>query len=125
MQTNILLVEKENALSDPKIYSEVKKVISDDWKMAKTFNEFFENIAPSLKILPKEITKSDVGNDIEPTSNYINNLTDHPSIRVIKSRKKEEQTFILIMFLMKKFLTKLGKYKLRQQYSKMIFQKKF
>ena len=125
MQTNILLVDKENALSDPKISSEVKKVISDDWKMAKTFNEFFENIAPSLKILPKEIAKSDVGNDIEPTSNYINNLTDHPSIRVIKSRKKEEQTFILIMFLMKKFLTKLGKYKLRQQYSKMIFQKKF
>ena len=28
------------------------------------------------------------------------------------------------MFLMKKFLTKLGNYKLRQRYSKMIFQQK-
>ena len=90
-------------------------------EIAETFNEFFVNIVPSLKISPKENYETDVGNDNEPILNYINKYKNHPSIKVIKSREKEEQLFLLIMFLMKKFLTKLGNYKLRQQYSKMIF----
>ena len=51
------------------------------------------NIVPSLKISPKENYKTDVGNDNEPILNYINKFKNHPSIKVIKSRKKEEQTF--------------------------------
>ena len=37
----------------------------------------------------------------------------------------EEQTFSFNNFLMTKFLTKLGNYKLWQQYRKMILQQKF
>ena len=93
LQTKILLVEKGNDLSDPEISSEVEKVISEDMEIAETFNEFFVNIVPSLKILPKENYETDVGNDNEPILNYINKFKNHPSIKVIKSRKKEEQTF--------------------------------
>ena len=93
LQTKTLLVEKANDLNDPEISSEVEKVISDDTEIAETFNEFFVNIVPSLKISPKENYKTDVGNDNEQILNYINKFKNHPSIKVIKSRKKEEQTF--------------------------------
>ena len=72
LQTKILLVEKGNDLSDPEISSEVEKVVSDDIKIAKTFNEFFVNLVPSLKIWPKENYETHVGNDNEPILNYIN-----------------------------------------------------
>ena len=50
------------------------------------------NIVPILKISPKENCETDVGNANEPILNYINKFKNHPSIKVIKSRKKEEQT---------------------------------
>ena len=93
LQTKILLVEKGNDLSDPEISSEVEKVISEDMEIAETFNEFFVNIVPSLKISPKENYETDVRNDDEPVLNYINKFKNHLSIKIIKSRKKEEQTF--------------------------------
>ena len=84
---------KGNDLSDPETTSEADKVISEDMEIAETFNEFFMNIVPSLKIWPKENYETDVGNDNKPILNYINKFKNHPSIKVIKSRKKEEQTF--------------------------------
>ena len=55
LQTKILKngMEKGNDLSDPEIFSEVEKVISEDMEIAETFNDFFVNIVPSLKIYPK------------------------------------------------------------------------
>ena len=34
-------------------------------EIAETFNKFFINIAPNLKILPEENYETDVGNDNE------------------------------------------------------------
>ena len=85
-----MLLEKGNDLSDRKISSEVDKVISEDMGIAETFNEFFVNIVPSLKLSPKENYETDIRSDIEPILNYINKFENHPSIKVIKSRKKEE-----------------------------------
>ena len=68
-QTKILLVEKANDLSDPEISSEVEKVILEDMEIAETFNEFFVNIVPSLKISPKENYETGVGNDNKPILN--------------------------------------------------------
>ena len=45
-------------------------------------------------------------------TDHIKKFENHPSIKVVKSTKKGEQTILLIMFLMKKFLTKLGNSKL-------------
>ena len=86
-------MEKGNDLSDPEISSEFENVISDDMEIVQTFNEIFVHIVPSLKISPKENYEKDVENDNEPILNYINKFKNHPSIKVIKSRKKEEQTF--------------------------------
>ena len=104
-----MLVEKGNDLSDPEISSEVEKVIPEDMEMAETFNEFFVNIVPSLKISPKENYETDVGNDNEPILNYINKFKNHPSIKVIKSRKKEEQTFTFSYVSYKEVLNEIRK----------------
>ena len=60
------------------------RTISDDRGIAETLSNFFVNIVPSLKI--------------SLILNYISKFK-HPSIKVIKSRKKEEQTFTLRRFI--------------------------
>ena len=91
-------MEKGNALSHPEISSEVETVISVDRKIAETFNNLFVNILPSLKISPKVNYETDVGNHNEPILTYINKFKNHPGIQVIKSTKKEEQTFTFNYF---------------------------
>lgn len=66
-------------------------------------------IVPSLQFLPKKKYRTDVGNDKGPIVNYIDKFKNQPSIKVIKSRKNK--LLVLIMSLMKKFLTKLGNYR--------------
>ena len=100
---------KGNDLSDPEISSEVEKVISEDMEIAETFNKFFVNIVPSLKISQKENYETDVGNDNEPMLNYINKFKNHPSIKIIKSRKKEEQTFTFSYVSYEEVLSKIRK----------------
>ena len=51
------------------------------------------NFSKILKISPKENYETDVANDNEPILNYISKFKNHPSIKVIESRKKEKQTF--------------------------------
>ena len=70
-------MEKGNDLSNPEISSEVEKVLSEHMKIAETFNEFFVNIVPSLKISPKENYETNVGKDNEPILNYIDKFKNH------------------------------------------------
>ena len=67
------------------------------------------NIVPNLKFSPKENYETDVGNDNEPISDYINKFKNHPSIQVTKSRKKEEQTFTFNYVSYKEFLNEIRK----------------
>ena len=78
-------MEKGNDLSDPEISSDVEKVISEDMEIAETFNKFFVNIVPTLKILPKENYEKDVGNDNMAILNYINKfkkLSEHQNYKI-------------------------------------------
>ena len=72
-------MEKENDLSDPEIFSEVEKVISEDMEIAETFNEFFVNIVPSLKMSPNENYETDLGNDGKPILSYMKKFKNHPA----------------------------------------------
>ena len=75
--------------STVEISLEAEKVNSENMEIAETFNQFFVNIVPSLKVLPKE----NYENDNEPILNYINKFKNHPSIKVIKSKKKRRANF--------------------------------
>ena len=59
-------------------------------KLLKHLTNFFSTV-PSRKTSPKEYYKTDLGNDNEPILNYINKFRNHPSIKTIKSNKKEDQ----------------------------------
>ena len=85
-------MEKENNLSDPKIFSEVDKVIPEDMQIAEIFNKFLVNIVPTLKILPKENYETDGGNDDKPILNYINKFKNHSSIKAIRNQRLEKIT---------------------------------
>ena len=104
---------KGNDLSDPeissKISSGVEKVSSDDRKITETFNKLFVSTVPSLEISPKENCKTDVGNDNKPILIYINKSKNHSNINVIKSRKKEEQTFLFISVSFEEVLNEIRK----------------
>ena len=69
------------------------------------------NIVPSLKISPKENYETNVGNINEPILNYINKFKNHLSIKVIKSRKKEEQAFTFSYVSYEEVLNEIRKLK--------------
>ena len=53
-------------------------------EIAGTFNEFFVNIVPSLKISPKINYETDIENDND-ILNYINKFKNHSSIQSNKT----------------------------------------
>ena len=75
-------------------------------EIAERFNDFF---VPSLKISAKENYETDVGNDNELILNYINKFKNHPSIKVIKFRKKEEKIFTFNYVSYEEVLSEIGK----------------
>ena len=74
-------------------------------------DNIFQRHAPikSLKTLPEENYETDAGNNNEPILNYISKFKNHPSIKVIKSRKKEEQTFNFNYFSYEEVLNEIRK----------------
>ena len=71
--------------------------------------DLFVNIVPSSKTLSKGNYETDVGNENEPILNYLSNFKNNPSLKCIKSRRKKSKCLLLIMFLIKKLLTKFSK----------------
>ena len=63
-----------------------EKVISEDQAVAEVFNRFFINIAPKLKISPNHNYDTDF-------INALNKFRNHPSINMIKSKRKIDQCF--------------------------------
>ena len=67
-------------------------VITDDGKLAQTFNEYFVNIVPSLGITSFHENNDNVNND--NIDNIIIKFEGHPSIVAIKEQmKKYNKTF--------------------------------
>ena len=66
----------------------------------------FLSVLISFKGLQKA---TDVGNDNEPNLNYINKFKNNPSIKVVKSRNTEEQTFTFSYVSYEEVLNKIRK----------------
>ena len=78
-------------------------------KSLKHLRLFYDHSSQSSIFAKKKKYRTDVGNDKRPIVNYIDKFKNQPGIKVIKSRKNK--LLVLIMSLMKKFLTKLGNYR--------------
>ena len=68
-------------------------MISDDGKLAQTFNEYFANIVPNLGITSFHENNDNVNNDT--IDNTITKFEDHPSIAAIKEQMKQETVRIV------------------------------
>ena len=71
---------------------EENEVITDDGKLAQTFNEYFVNIVPSLGITPFHENTDDINND--NIDNIITKFEGHLGIvAIIEQMKKYNKTF--------------------------------
>ena len=71
---------------------EGNEVITDDGKLAQTFNEYFVNIVPSLGITPFHENTDDINND--NIDNIITKFEGHLGIvAIIEQMKKYNKTF--------------------------------
>ena len=89
-RSKITLVEKKNKEKSTETF---EKIITDDKEIAETFNEFFVNIVPNLKIPTSHNCNTDFEETDDPIYNAINKYKDHPSILMIKSKIDQQSKF--------------------------------
>ena len=78
-------VGKEHIISE--------KVISEDKAVAEVFNKFFVNIVLNLKIPINHNYDTDLLVTNDQVANALNKFRDHPSIIMIKNKRKAYQGF--------------------------------
>ena len=84
-------IQTKSKVGQEQIVSE--KVILEDQAVAEVFSKFFINIVPNLKIPTSQFydTYFLVTNDQAP--NALNKFRNHPSITMIKNKRKADQCF--------------------------------
>ena len=68
-------------------------MISEDEAVAEVFNKFFINIVPNLKICPNNNYDTDFVVTNDQVTNVLDKFRNHPSIVMIKSKRKIDQCF--------------------------------
>ena len=92
-KSKITLIEKKvvSGVGQEQIVSE--KVISEDQAVAEVFNKFFINIVPNLKIPTNHNYDTDFLVTNDQVANALNKFRNHPSIIMIKNKRKADQCF--------------------------------
>lgn len=70
-----------------------KDIISDELKVAQTFNNYFVNIVPSLKINSNKDFLTDTKNQEDPIKVIIEKFKSHPSILEINNKNSKTNKF--------------------------------
>ena len=70
-----------------------EKVISEDQVVAEAFNKSFINIVPNLKIPTNHHYDTDFLVTNDQVTNALNKFRNHPSIIMIKNKRKTNQCF--------------------------------
>ena len=93
INSKITLIEKKVSSREGQEQIDSEKVVSEDQTIADVFNKFFINIVPNLK---KSLNQS-YDTDFIVTNNQVthalNKFRNHPSIVMIKSKRKIDQWF--------------------------------
>ena len=113
-KSKITLIEKELNKDSNEIMSE--KIISNDNDVAETFNKFFVNIVPNLKIPTNHDFDINFKVTGDPIVDAINKYENHPSIIMIKNKNKTQFSFTVVEYddILKK-VKKLNTSKATQQ----------
>ena len=92
-KSKITLVEKKVASREELEQIVSEKVISEDQEVVEVFNKFLIDIAPNLKIFPNHNYDTDFIVTNDQVKNALNKFRNHPSIVMIKSKRKIDQCF--------------------------------
>ena len=71
------------------------EIITDDLKIAETFNNFFSEIVPNLNITTNSEILTDTSLIDDPVLKAIKKYEKHPSIKMIKEKMEQTKTFTL------------------------------
>ena len=91
----LYLLEKKVVSGEGQEQMVFEKVISEDQKVAEVFNKFFINIVPNLKISTNHNHDTDFLVTNDQVANALNKFRNHPSIVMIKNKRKTDQFFFL------------------------------
>ena len=93
-KSKITLIEKKKVVSgEGKGQIASEKVISEGQVVAEVFNKFFINIVPNLNILTNHNHDTDFLLTNDQVANALNKFRNHPSIIMIKNKRKTDQCF--------------------------------
>ena len=89
----ITLIEKNVVSGEGKKKIVYEKVISESQAVAEVFNKFLINIVPNLKIHTNRNHNHDFIVTNDQVENALNKFRNHPSIVMIKNKRKIDQCF--------------------------------
>ena len=87
------LIEKKIASREGQEQIVSEKNILEDQAVAEVFSKFFINIIPNLKISPNPNYDTDFIVINDQVTNALNKFRNHPSIVMIKTKRKIDQCF--------------------------------
>ena len=76
-----------------KFLVENDEIITDDLKIAETFNNFFSETVPNLNITTNSEIFTDTSLIDDPVLKAIKKYEKHPSIKMIKEKMEQSKTF--------------------------------
>ena len=92
-KSKITLIEKKVVSQEGQEEIVSGKIIPEDQAVAEVFNKFFINIVPNMKISTDHGYDNDFIATDDQVTNSINKFRNHPSIIMIKNKKKNDQSF--------------------------------
>ena len=97
-KSKITLIEKKVVSQEGQEEIVSEKIITEDQAVAEVFNKFFINIVPNLKISTDHGYDNDFIATDDQVTNAVNKFRNHPSIIMIKNKKKKMiKVFLLVL----------------------------
>ena len=97
-KSKIILIEKKIVSQEGQEEIVSEKIITEDQAVAEVFNKFFINIVPNLKISTDHGYDNDFIATDDQVTNAVNKFRNHPSIIMIKNKKKKMiKVFLLVL----------------------------
>ena len=89
----ITIIEKKVVSGEGQERVVSEKVISEDQTVAEVFNKFFINIVPNINIPTNRNYDTDFLVTNDQVTDALNKFRNHPSIVMIKNKRKIDQIF--------------------------------
>ena len=97
IKSKITLIEKKVVSQEGQEEIVSEKIITEDQAVVEVFNKFFINIVPNLKMSTDHGYDNDFIAIDDQVTNAVNKFRNHPSIIMIKNKKKKMINVFLLV----------------------------